>query len=307
MDVVPLIIVLLAFIIIVVLAALLASVVFSKNDRGPGWLLRIKGEGHNATEEAIKDMVAENAELMDDEKRMIHEIINLGDATVREVMQPRVDMILVEASETVKQALDRMHGTGYSRLPVYEEDYDRIVGVAYYKDLIAPLMEGKENDPVKKYAFEALFVPETKELYPLLSEMQTNRQQMAIVVDEYGGTDGLITLEDIVEEIVGEIVDETDLEARFITPLSEDEWLADGRLTCEEAAEQGWPVLCSGEYETIAGWFMETIDKVPQSGDELKIEGYLFKVQSMRRRRISIVRVRRLLDEGDPEEQPAQD
>lgn len=283
-----------ALLIIIVLAALLLSVILSKSDRGPGWLVRIKRSGATTSEETIKDMVTENEELLDDEKRMIHEIIKLGDTTVREVMQPRVDMIFVEEQETVKQAIDRMRGTGYSRLPVYKEDYDRIVGVAYYKDLMEPLMDGREEDAVGKYAYKTLFVPETKEIYPLLSEMQTNRQQMAIVVDEYGGTDGLITLEDIVEEIVGEITDETDLEDRHITQLTETEWLVDGRLSCVEAAEQGWPVIESDEYETIAGWFMAAIDKVPQSGDEFETAGYLFKVQSMRRRRISIIRVKRL-------------
>lgn len=292
MDVGLVIGIIIAVIIIIILAALLLSVILSKSG-GPGWLARIKRTGATTSEEAIKDMVTENEELLDDEKRMIHEIIKLGDTTVREVMQPRVDMIFVEEQETVKQALDRMRGTGYSRLPVYKEEYDRIVGVAYYKDLVGPLMDGKEEDPVGKYAYETLFVPETKEIYPLLSEMQTNRQQMAIVVDEYGGTDGLITLEDIIEEIVGEIIDETDLEDRHITQLSDTEWLVDGRLTCIEAIEQGWPVVESDEYETIAGWFMAAIDKVPQSGDEFETEGYLFRVQSMRRRRISIIRVKR--------------
>ena len=161
-------------------------------------------------------MVTDNDELLPDEKRMIHDILDLGDMTVHEIMQPRVDMILVEDTETVRQAVDRMRGTGYSRLPVFHEDIDRIVGIVHYKDLVGPLMDGKENEPVADYAYEALFVPETKDLFPLLSEMQTNRQQMAIVVDEYGGTDGLITVEDIVEEIVGEIIDESDIENKFI-------------------------------------------------------------------------------------------
>ncbi|MCL2826090.1 MAG: hemolysin family protein, partial [Eggerthellaceae bacterium] len=249
--------------------------------------------------EEIKHIVTDNTELLDDEKRMIKEIIALGDMVVREIMTPRVDMIFAEEGETVRQVLDRMRGTGHSRLPVYHEDYDRIVGIAYFKDLMSPLMEGREDDPVAKYLFEAFFVPETKDIYPLLSEMQTNRQQMAIVVDEYGGTDGLITIEDIVEEIVGEIIDETDLEKSYITPLGDSEWLVDGRFACEDATSLGWPVKESDDYETVAGWLMDTAESVPQVGDEFEIEGFFFKIQSMRRRRISTIRVKRLASRAE--------
>ena len=254
-----------------------------------------RGNGRSSvSEEEIKQIVTDNPELLDDEKRMIREIIDLGDMTVREIMTPRVDMMLAEDTETVRQVLDRMRGTGYSRLPVYHEDSDRIVGIAHFKDLISPLMDGKEDDPVEKYMFGAFFVPETKDIYPLLSEMQTNRQQMAIVVDEYGGTDGLITVEDIIEEIVGEITDETDADASYLTRLSDDEWLVDGRYPCEDAAGLGWPVTVSDDYETMAGWLMSIADFVPQVGDEFEVDGFFFKIQAMRRRRISTIRVKRL-------------
>ena len=257
--------------------------------------IKSSDDRQSVSEEEIKYIVKDNDELLDDEKRMIHDILDLGDMTVREVMQPRVDMIFVEDVETVRQAVDRMRGTGYSRLPVYREDYDTIVGIVHYKDLVAPILDGKGDEPVGHYAYEALFVPETKDVYPLLSEMQTNRQQMAIVVDEYGGTDGLITVEDILEEIVGEIGDETDVEdGKYVSTIAEDEWVVDGRLPVDEVAELGWPVVDSDDYETIAGWLMDTIDVVPQMGDEFVISGYRFKIQAMRRRRISTIRVTRL-------------
>ena len=267
----------------------------SASANGLSRLLRIKNadERQSVSEEEIKYMVTDNDELLPDEKRMIHDILDLGDMTVHEIMQPRVDMILVEDTETVRQAVDRMRGTGYSRLPVFHEDIDCIVGIVHYKDLVGPLMDGKENEPVADYAYEALFVPETKDLFPLLSEMQTNRQQMAIVVDEYGGTDGLITVEDIVEEIVGEIIDESDIENKFITPLSDGTWLVDGRFPVEDALKLGWPVTESDDYETMAGWLMGMIDFVPQVGDEFEFGGYRFKIQAMRRRRISNIRVTR--------------
>lgn len=248
------------------------------------------------TEDEIKDIVADNDELLDDEKRMIHEILDLGDMSVREIMQPRVDMILVEDTETVRQAVERMQGTGYSRLPVFHGDIDCIVGIVHYKDLVTPLIDGNEKDPVADYAYEALFVPESKDVFPLLTEMQTNRQQMAVVVDEYGGTAGLITVEDIVEEIVGEIVDETDAEEAngHVRALPDGSWVVSGSCPCDEAAEAGLPVKAGDDYETVAGWLMDTFDCVPQVGDEFVADGFAFKVRKMRRRRISELHVRRV-------------
>lgn len=255
------------------------------------------------SEDEIKDMVTENEELADDEKRMIHEIIDMGDTVAHEIMTPRADMMTVEDTETVLQAIERMRGTGYSRLPVYHEDHDYICGIVKYKDLLTPLLEGRESDPVGPYAQEAFFVPESKDILPLLSEMQTNRKQMAIVVDEYGGTDGLITIEDIVEEIVGEIVDETDLEAADVQQLSEREWRAEGSLSCDDAADLGWPVEESDDYDTLAGWLLASLDRVPQPGDSYEKDGYRFTVRRMRRRRISTVGVVRLEDAPVREEQ----
>ena len=250
----------------------------------------------SVSEEEIKELVDGTEELLEDEKRMIGEILDLDELTVSDVMRPRVDIIGVEENETVRAALERMQGTGYSRLPVYREDLDHIIGIVRYKNLIPAVLDGDTQSSIVDYMHDALFVPETKDLLPLLSEMQTNRQQMAIVVDEYGGTDGLITVEDIVEEIVGEIVDETDSEVPFVTRVSENEWRVDGRCPVEEALEVGWPVVESDQYETIAGWLLDTVDVVPQVGDEFVIDGYRFKVQTMRRRRIQTLQVVRLDD-----------
>ena len=276
----------------------------SASANGLSKLLRVKNadERQTVSEEEIKYMVTDNDELLEDEKRMIHDILNLGDMSVHEIMQPRVDMILVEDTETVQQALERMRGTGYSRLPVYHEDIDHIVGIVHYKDLMGPFMDSKGADPASSYAYEALFVPETKDIYPLLAEMQTNRQQMAIVVDEYGGTDGLITVEDIVEEIVGEIIDESDRENPFVEQSSGNTWVVDGRFPVEDAEELGWPVEESADYETIAGWLMNLLDSVPHTGDEFDHNGYRFKILSMRRRRILSVRAERLKAQPDSSE-----
>jgi len=268
-----------------------------KKERGGLFDIFGGGRREKASEEEIMDMVEGNDELLDDEKRMIGEILELDQLTVSDVMQPRVDIIAVQDTETVRAALERMRGTGYSRLPVYHEDLDHIIGIAHYKALIPAVLDGETDGPISDYMKEPLFVPETKDLFPLLSEMQTNRQQMVIVVDEYGGTDGLITLEDIVEEIVGEIIDETDSEVPYLTRLTEDEWLVDGRLPIEDAIELGWPVTESDQYDTIAGWLLNTVDAVPQVGYEYTVDGYRFKVRTMRRRRIRTVQVVRLRGE----------
>ena len=246
------------------------------------------------SEDEIKELVDDADELLEDEKRMIGEILDLDELTVSDVMQPRVDIMAVEDGETIRAALERMRGTGYSRLPVYHESLDHIVGIVHYKDLIPAVLDGEVEGLVTDYMHDALYVPETKDLFPLLSEMQTNRQQMAIVVDEYGGTDGLITLEDIVEEIVGDIIDETDSETAYVTEAGSGEWRADGRCPIETARELGWPVEESDQYETIAGWLLDTADAVPQVGDELVVDGYRFKVLKMRRRRIRNLHVARL-------------
>ena len=245
-----------------------------------------------SAEEEIKDFVADSDELLDDEKRMIHEILDLGDMDAGEIMTPRVDMILVEDTETVRQAVDRMMGTGYSRLPVFHEDIDRIVGIAHIKDLLAPIVDKDEADrAVGAYVRAPIFVPDTKDIIPLLSEMQSSHDQMAIVVDEYGGTAGVITIEDIVEEVVGEIEDEFDPDNKYLTRLSEREWLVDGRFSIDDARDLGWPIPDSDEFETVAGFVLDLADSVPSPGEVFTVDGYTFRVQSLRGRRIALLRV----------------
>lgn len=260
----------------------------------PAFLDFLRPKRESVTEDEIKDMVAENIELLEDEKRMINDILDLADMTVREIMKPRVDMIMAEDVEPALTALDRMRGTGYSRLPVYHEEVDDVIGIVNYKDLIGPLMDGRIDGPVSDFMFEPLYVPETKNVLALLSELQAARMQMAIVVDEYGGTDGLITMEDIVEEIVGEINDETDRDRELVTILGAGQWRCDGRFPVEDAVELGWPLEESDDYETVAGWLIHTLDFVPKVGDEFVVDGFSFKVEKMRRSRISVIRVKRL-------------
>jgi putative hemolysin len=221
----------------------------------------------------------------------------------REAMTPRVDMIMIEDDASVRQTVDRMRGTGRSRLPVYHEVPDRIVGIAMIKDLIAPLIEDRDAECITTYMrTDTLFVPETKDLLPLLGEMQTSHQQIAIVIDEYGGTAGLITTEDIVEEVGGDIADEYDPDNKYMTQLSEDEWRIDGRFPTDDAMELGLPVEEGEDYDTIAGWLLDTIDTMPRVGESFEIGDFTFKVESMRRHRISMLRVKRNSPKAEPQE-----
>lgn len=268
----------------------------AKSASGLAKILRVKESSDRdmVTGEEIKYIVKDNTELLPDEKRMIDEVIDMRDTTAHDIMTPRTDIVFVEDTETIRQCIERMRGTGFSRLPVYHERYDRIVGVVKYKDLAPALLEHRENEPVGPYAKDAYFVPETKDVFPMLSEMQASRQQMAIVVDEYGGTDGLITLEDIIEEIVGDIEDETDTDPQDVVPIGEDEWLVRGSLPVDDAIDLGFPVTDSENYETIAGWLLDTVDTIPKIGDVFVINGYRFTIHRMRRHRIESMRVKRL-------------
>lgn len=243
------------------------------------------------SEEEIKLLVTEQGTLLDDEKRMIHEIFELGDTVAREVMVPRVDMALIEDDQTVREATQTMRGTGYSRVPVFHENHDKIVGIALLKDLVGPLAEGRGDDPVVDHTREPIFVPETKGILPLLSEMQTHRNQVVIVVDEYGGTAGLVTVEDILEEIVGEIADEFDRDHKYVTTIRPHEWVLDGRLPIEDALDLKLPVKESDEYETVAGWLLSELGHIPVPGERHTVDGYHFRVQAMRRRRVARLRV----------------
>lgn len=266
----------------------------SKSAAGLSTALGIKSadDRQDVSEEELKYMVTDSDDLSEEEKSMIHEVIDLGDTIAREVMIPRVDMTCVEDTKNLNEVLGLMRRTGFSRVPVYHGSVDRVIGIAHIKDIISPIIDGgKGGALIGDYVRTANYVPDTKDIIPLLSEMQTSHDQMVIVVDEYGGTAGVLTLEDIVEEIVGEIEDEFDPDNKYLTKLSDNEWLVDGRFSLDDAIDLGWPVEDNEEYETIAGYVLELADKVPHPGDLYEKDGYFFRVQSMRGRRVSLLRV----------------
>lgn len=251
------------------------------------------------TEEEIKLLVTEQGTLLEDEKRMIHEIFELGDMIAKEIMVPRVDMRMLEDTTRVGEAIGVFRQSGYSRLPVFRGDADTVVGIAMLKDLVGPAAAGRLDEPVGAFVRPAVFVPETKSILVMLKDMQAAHNHLAIVVDEYGGTAGLVTIEDIVEEIIGEVVDEFDRERRYITTISPGEWVVDGLLSVHEANETlGWDLPVSEEYETVAGWMLVQLGHIPTGGEVVRHHDLIVRVDAVRRRRIARLRVSRAHDRG---------
>jgi putative hemolysin len=240
----------------------------------------------------LVEVVEENAALEAGEQKMIHGIVELGDRTVREVMVPRIDMVAVAADATVAEVLGRIHTSGHSRIPVYGESIDNVVGVLYAKDLLHQLPAMRLEAPVSGLVRPAHFVPETKRVDELLHELQEARVHIAIVVDEYGGTAGLITIEDLLEEIVGEIRDEYDVaEETWIEPVDEHTAVFDARVSIHDV-NQTLPLnLDDSEYDTLGGLVYARLGKVPAQGDEVHVDNARVSVLSTVGRRVHKVRV----------------
>ena len=239
---------------------------------------------------------------------MIQEVFELGDTSVREVMVPRVDAVMLEDSMPLREALAVFQRTGFSRIPVYHGDRDKVAGILLLKDALPCLAGGETCGSIGELARPATFIPETKPAIDLLKEMQATRVQMAIVVDEHGGTEGLVTLEDIIEEIVGEVSDEYDRVERYVTTLSDGDSLVDGRLPIEEANEKlGIGLPESDEYDTLAGWVLAELGHIPVVGETATHDGWTVRVANVRRRRVARLRVTAPEPErtaGDPEDAP---
>jgi len=240
---------------------------------------------------AVADEARESETIDASEAALIREIIDFGDTIVREVMVPRTDMISVQSDFRVADVMEIVLLNGYSRVPVSGEGIDDIVGVAYAKDLMRAERDDEESAEVAKYMRTAHFVPETKRVADLLREMQGEKFHMAIVIDEYGGTSGLVTLEDLIEELVGEIVDEYDVEDPRVEPLPGGDIRVDGRLSIDEANEVLTGVLPEGDWDTVGGLLFSTLGKVAVEGDEVDVDSYRLRADKIQGRRITRVRI----------------
>jgi CBS domain containing-hemolysin-like protein len=260
--------------------------------RGP-WSARPPGvdtEQHQL--QRLVEVVEENKALEAGERKMIHGIVELGDRTVREVMVPRIDMVAVSKDAPVAEVLKRIYDSGHSRIPVYGEGIDDVVGILYAKDLLHQVLSTPLDAPIGPLVRPAHFVPETKRVDELLHELQDLKVHMAIVVDEYGGTAGLITIEDLLEEIVGEIRDEYDVaEEIWIEPVNDHEAVFDARVSIHDV-NQTLPLdLDDAEYDTLGGLVYARLGKVPAQGDEVRVDKATVSVLSTAGRRIRKVRV----------------
>lgn len=224
------------------------------------------------TEEEIKSVVSvgeEEGVIEEEEKKMIHSIFEFTDTTVKEIMIPRTTVYAVEASKTLNEVWEEMIGNGYSRIPVYEEKIDNIIGVLYLKDIFNVIRERQLDKAVKYLIREAYFVPETKPLFEMLEEFKKNQIHMAIVLDEYGGTSGIITIEDLIEEIVGDINDEFDGEHdEEIRKVADNKYIIDAMLSIERINEEiGLNIPVSEDYDSLGGYIYSALGRVPLEKD----------------------------------------
>ena len=254
--------------------------------------------GPFVTEDRLREMIdaAESVEVIEEsEREMIHSIFELGDTVVREIMVPRPDMVMVSADAPLREVLDVILKAGHSRIPVYRDDRDKIVGLVYAKDVLRRLHQnGDEDGPWDELLRQPYFVPELKPVDQLLRELQEQKVHMAIVVDEYGATAGLVTIEDVLEEIVGEIVDEYDREEPLVELIDTDRWRVDARLPVGDLGELLDTELPDEEWDTVGGLLFGLLGHVPKPGEHTVVDGVRLVAERVKGRRIATVLVERL-------------
>ncbi|MBI4928843.1 MAG: HlyC/CorC family transporter, partial [Anaerolineae bacterium] len=232
--------------------------------------------------------------LEKDERQMIYSIFHFGETLAREIMVPRIDMLALDINNSLDEAVQAITQSGHSRVPVYEDTVDNIIGLLYSKDLLKVEREGQSLASIRGNLRPAYFVPEAKKVDELLEDMQTRRIHMAVVVDEYGGVAGLVTLEDIVEEIVGEIRDEYDQgEEQLVTQVSEEEYLFHPRISLDDFNDVMGSHIDKEMADTLGGLIYGMVGQVPTGGETINIDGLELRVENVIGRRIRSVRVRR--------------
>jgi putative hemolysin len=243
---------------------------------------------------ALADQAVSADILEEEERELIEQVIEFGDTICREVMVPRPDMLAMSDSLSVAEVLDASLAAGRSRVPVFGEGIDDVTGVAYVKDLVRASRTGRDTVPVSRFARRAFFVPETKHISELMSEMKVRKAHMAIVIDEYGGTAGLITLEDLIEELVGEIVDEFDYEDAMVQRLPDGVLRVQARMSIDEVSSLLGTDLPEGDWDTIGGLMFHLLGHVPFEGEGVTEGEFRLCAEQVKGRRIGMVRIERL-------------
>lgn len=260
---------------------------------------------NSITEEDLRSYVdagEEEGVLKEEEKEMIYSIFNLGDTSAREVMVPRVDIVAVEADASVTSAMDVIMQAGHSRVPVYQGTIDNIIGILYVKDLLTHWLKEGEPPSVRGLERGVYYVPENKPVIDLLRELQTKKVHIAIVVDEYGGTAGLVTIEDILEEIVGEIQDEHDADEFYMQYISDDEYIFSARMDLDDINDVMSINLPTEESDTLGGLIYDALGRIPSEGETLDgvsfgVPHVYLTVLDVEGRRIKTARVKRIREE----------
>jgi putative hemolysin len=244
----------------------------------------------------LADEAAHEDVIEQQERTLIHSIIDFGDTVVREVMVPRPDMVAVESYAHISDVIDVVIPSGYSRIPVYSQGIDDVVGTVYVKDLMRAEREGNGQGQVSDVMRETHFTPESKRVSELMREMQTGKFHMAVVVDEFGGTAGLVTLEDLLEELVGEITDEYDIEETPTETLDDGTLIVNARMPVDEVNElleehDQRDLPEGGDWDTVGGLLYSLLGHVPSEGEEADVDGRRLTAERVQGRRISRVRI----------------
>ena len=254
------------------------------------------------TEDELKMLLnisQEEGVLEESEKEMITNIFDFPDTVAREIMTPRTEITCIEADQKISEAIQTIIESGHSRIPIYEDSVDNITGVINTRDLLKQVHLGNSGIQVKEVAKSVIKVPESKPIDDLLTELKKKSLQLAIVIGEFGGTSGLVTIEDIIEEIVGEIHDEFDIEVDPIKVLPNNEILVDSKLNIEELNEKLNTKFSTEHYDTIGGLVFELLGEEPEVGDEVENNGYVLKVEAKDKQRIKLLRLKKVQSNKD--------
>ena len=246
---------------------------------------------------------SEEPEILE-QKEMIEGIEHLSDTTVKEVMVPRTDTIFIAHDAAPEEAFRSLIESGHSRIPVYKDSIDNVIGILYAKDVLAALIN-KQDIVIATIARKPFFVPETKRIDSLLREFKRRRVHIAVVLDEYGGTSGIVCMEDIIEEIVGEIQDEYDNEAEECIQIGPKAWLCDARARLDEISERLDIEMPSEEFDSLAGYVFDLFGRIPSELESISTEAATFTVQEMEAHRILSVKIEKLIKEPEGRDEEA--
>ncbi|MEI6891185.1 MAG: hemolysin family protein [Pontiella sp.] len=249
-------------------------------------------EDRPSTEDEIKSLIEETdtEELEEEEREIIRSVFEFGESVAREIMTPRIDISGIKDTLTIEECVEQVKESRHSRFPVYHENIDDVVGIVHVKELLKLMALGLSGDSISQQVKKIEFIPETMPLNDLLQLMKKTRSQMVLVVDEYGGTEGLVTMEDVIEELVGEIEDEYDLKEHELHRRPDGSVMVQARMPIDELNEElGSALPESDEYDSLGGYIVAEIGRIPRAGEKIPAKGYLLKIHSATQRQVQVV------------------